>query len=183
MSQVLIVEDDRITAMQYKVALEARNHKVSITHDGEECLRAYSEALSASRSLNPRLKITHPYDTVIIDYKIPKINGAQVAMEILSFNPRQKIVFATAYMSELLDYFPNIARLGRYVTIIPKPFEYRFLIDVVEDRIILDELRALGVDVDALLAAGATHDDLVALLEKIKALSEGDDGGDGISLR
>lgn len=182
MSQVLIVEDDSIAAMQYKVALEARKHKVRITRDGEECLRAYSEALSASRSMDPEL-MTHPYDVVIIDFRIPKINGAQVAMEILSFNPRQKIVFATAYLSELMNHFPDIARLGRYISILPKPFEYRLLIDEVESRIIRDQLQTLGVDVDALLAAGATHDKLVALLEKIKALSDDDNKDNGSSLR
>jgi CheY-like chemotaxis protein len=172
-SQVLVVEDDRIEAMQYKIALEARKHKVSVAYDGEECLKTYNEAFSAARSAHSLKK--HPYDIVIIDYRIPKIDGAQVAMEILSFNPRQRIVFATAYMSELIAHFQDITRLGRYVTLLSKPFDQSVLIDEVEDKTLHEQLRGFGINVDALLLAGATHDQLLTMLENIMKHSSNDD--------
>lgn len=169
MSQILVVENDRIAAMQYKIALEARNHKVIITYDGEDCLRAYGKAFSAARSTATSHELNRlPYDTVIVDYKIPKIDGAQVALEILSFNPRQRILFATAYVSELMYNFQEISRLGRYVEVLPKPFAPGVLVDLVEDKKICEELNALGANVEAMLQAGATHDQLLTMLENIK---------------
>jgi FixJ family two-component response regulator len=35
-----------------------------------------------------------PYGAVILDYKMPKVNGIDVEKEILSVNPRQRIIFA-----------------------------------------------------------------------------------------
>ncbi len=174
MSRVLVVEDNRIVAMQYKVALEARKHEVCITYDGEECLRSYADAFSMAMSTHPEPK-RHPYDIVIIDYKIPKIDGVRVAIEILSLNPRQKILFATGYMPELMANFQEINRLGRYVKILSKPFDQSLLVDEVEDRVLHAQLRAFGVDVDALLLAGATHDQLVTMLENLKKHVSDDD--------
>jgi hypothetical protein len=38
---ILIAEDNEYTAKQYKIALEKRNHKVTITKDGVECIDQY----------------------------------------------------------------------------------------------------------------------------------------------
>jgi CheY-like chemotaxis protein len=174
-SQVLVVEDDLVAALQYKVSLEARRHKVIITDNGEDCLEAYWDALDRLRAAGLGAQ-WHPYDTVIIDYKIPKIDGAEVAQEILVSNPRQRILFATAYMSELMGHFSKIARLGRYVEILQKPFDKDVLTDIVEDKALHEELRAHGVDVDALLMAGATHDQLMRIAE-LNRSNKGNSGG------
>jgi CheY-like chemotaxis protein len=39
-----------------------------------------------------------PFDAVILDYKMSKINGMQVAKEILAVNSHQRIIFASAYL-------------------------------------------------------------------------------------
>jgi hypothetical protein len=33
-----------------------------------------------------------PYDSVVLDYKIPRINAIEVGKEILAVNPRQRII-------------------------------------------------------------------------------------------
>ena len=42
--KILIAEDDYNIAMQYRIALENRNHEVLLTYDGEDCLKSYHEA-------------------------------------------------------------------------------------------------------------------------------------------
>jgi CheY-like chemotaxis protein len=44
-----------------------------------------------------------PYDVVILDYNIPGINGMEVAKAILEINSHQRIIFASAYVSETLE--------------------------------------------------------------------------------
>ncbi len=48
-----------------------------------------------------------PYDVIILDYKMPKANAVEVANNILSLNPRQRIVIATADIHDAVNEFPN----------------------------------------------------------------------------
>jgi CheY-like chemotaxis protein len=43
-----------------------------------------------------------PFDVVELDYKMPGKDGMEVAKEILTINPDQRIIFASAYFKETL---------------------------------------------------------------------------------
>jgi CheY-like chemotaxis protein len=45
-----------------------------------------------------------PFDAVVLDYKMPKINGMEVAKEMLTVNAHQRIIFASAYVQDTLVY-------------------------------------------------------------------------------
>lgn len=91
---ILVAEDNKFTARQYKILLEKMGHKVVTTEDGSECVKKYKEAFSKSEfdSLDES-----PFDLVLLDHNMPKKTGAQAAKEILAKNPDQKILFVTAY--------------------------------------------------------------------------------------
>jgi CheY-like chemotaxis protein len=36
-----------------------------------------------------------PFDAVVLDYKIPQMNGLEVAKEILAVNPHKRIILAS----------------------------------------------------------------------------------------
>ena len=102
MLKVLIAEDDKDTALLFKMALEKRGHSVTTTQNGEDCLKLYhdeSQNIRLKTDLSERLQ---PFDAVVLDYKMPRINGMDVAKEILAVNPHQRIVFASAYVKETL---------------------------------------------------------------------------------
>ncbi len=40
---------------------------------------------------------------MILDYKMPKKDGLQVAKDILELKPDQRIIFASAYLEEALE--------------------------------------------------------------------------------
>lgn len=42
---ILIAEDEKDIAFSYKQALEERKHIVTITYNGEQCLKAYKDKL------------------------------------------------------------------------------------------------------------------------------------------
>lgn len=195
--QVLIAEDDLDIATLYKKALEKRKHDVTITSNGEECLKKYLDTLHhmtfgvslptlsmprmpASR-MDPALSSTGstafrsvnksaPYDVVILDYSMPSINGMEVAKEILAINSHQRVIFASAYVKETLEH--SIKQLKQVVELIQKPFELSKLVDTIEDKEVYEDLRTLNIDVDLVKAANPTHEQIIDLLERLKRIQK-----------
>jgi CheY-like chemotaxis protein len=168
--EILIAEDDKDTTSSYKKALEERNHKVIITDNGEECLRVYHEKLQGIRHKTNATEHIQPFDAVILDYKMPRINGMEVSKEILAVNPHQRIIFASAYVKETLE--GSIKQLSQDVELMQKPFGPNALIDAVEDKEIYDELRQLNVNIHFFKAANFRHEQLKNILETLRKLQK-----------
>jgi len=122
---ILIAEDEKDIADQYRMGFEDRGHNVKITYNGVECINEYRRA---RRTLESEDSLS--YDVVIVDHNMPLKDGAKLAEEIREINPKQIIVFATAYGNQLimgLDSFEDI-------DIVAKPLSITNLIKMVEDR-------------------------------------------------
>ena len=147
--KILIGEDESDIALLYKKALEGRNHEVTLTSNGEDCLEIYHE--ESQRFLLGTYVSGHilPFDVVILDHKMPKINGMEVAEEILAVNIHQRIIFASAYVKETL--IDAIKRLKQVVELIQKPFTSICSIEFsIEDKEIYSELQKLNVNIDVI---------------------------------
>ena len=82
-------------------------------------------------SIQMQLNI-QPFDVVLLDHKMPKISGINVAKKILAVNPRQRIVFSSGYVKKtLLD---SIRELNQPLGVFSKPFGTQTLIDAIEDK-------------------------------------------------
>jgi len=83
--KILIAEDDRDIVLLYKHTIEKRHHEVITSEDGEECLTIYHEEFQRAR-FGKRYSVTKTpqFDAVVLDHKMPKINGMEVAKEILA---------------------------------------------------------------------------------------------------
>jgi CheY-like chemotaxis protein len=174
--RVLIAEDDCDIAASYKLALEERGHKVTLTNNGEDCLIKYNEELQSvrERANSPEsdsIYRFHPFHAVILDYKMPKIDGMEVAKEILAINSHQRIIFASAYVKETLE--DAVRQLNHTTELMQKPFGEQQLIDVIEDKQIYDELKKLNVDADAFMTVSPPHELITDLLQRIKELQKG----------
>jgi CheY-like chemotaxis protein len=165
--KILIAEDDPRTLKPYQVALEARGHQVFATDNGEDCLQIYRRELTRYPPSDDR---PSPFDAVLLDYRMPKKDGMEVAKEILNVNADQRIIFASAYVKDTL--VDSVKQLRRAVELMQKPFKIEALIDTLEDKEIYEQLKKLNVDADAFKAANATHDQITKLLEAIRRLQK-----------
>jgi len=171
--KILIAEDDYNIAMQYRIALENRNHDVLLTYDGEDCLTSYRKAfdklvseqqqqLQQPQTTDPKtLKDDSnilPFDAVVLDYRMPKKDGMEVAKEILGKNPHQRIIFASAYVRDSLE--DMVKQLKQVVELLQKPFEPSALVDTIEDKEIYEGLEKLNADIELIKDLKATHEQL-----------------------
>jgi DNA-binding response OmpR family regulator len=183
--KILIAEDDYNIAMQYRIALENRNHDVLLTYDGEDCLKSYHEAfdklvseqqqLQQLQTIDPKTlkddSSNLPFDAVILDYRMPKKDGMEVAKEILAENLHQRIIFASAFVRESLE--DMVKQLKQVVELLQKPFEPSALVDTIEDNEIYEGLKKLNVDIELIKDLKATHEQLRDLLEGLRKLQKG----------
>ncbi|HEX2557559.1 MAG TPA: response regulator [Nitrososphaera sp.] len=167
---MLIAEDEPDIALTYRIVLEKQGHKVTLTGNGEDCVAVYaSEAQKAEveRNADEPLRV---FDVVLLDYRMPKMDGMDVAREILALNPQQRIVFASAYVKETL--MDSIKELKQAVELVQKPFDAGRLVSTVEDEEIYDELKKMGVSIKAIKAVNPTHDQIESLLDGLKKLQK-----------
>jgi CheY-like chemotaxis protein len=143
---ILVMEDDREIASWYHHILVSRGHKVTVTRLGEECLQIYTDKLQESFAKKPVISDVHQFDVVILDYKMPDRNGLEVAKEILTINPHQRIIIASAYLVKTL--MDGIMELSMPIEILEKPISNKMLIDTIEDTAIYEELRKLKINIE-----------------------------------
>lgn len=174
--KILVAEDECNIAMQYKLALEANGHEVRLTENGEDCLKAYRVALRYKKTRAQRKpekssgseNTPVAFDVVVLDYRMPKKDGMEVAKEILELCPNQRIIFASAYVLETLT--ESVKNLRQVVELLQKPFEIDTLVDAIEDRGVYEELGKLNVRIKELKNLDVTHAQLVDLLVGVKKL-------------
>jgi CheY-like chemotaxis protein len=143
---ILVMEDDREIASLYRHILASRGHKVTVTRLGEECLQTYTDRLQESFAIKPWSSNIQLFDVVILDYKMPDRNGLEVAKEILTINPHQRIIIASAYLVKTL--IDGTMQLSFPIEILEKPISNQMLIDTIEDTAIYEELRKLKIDIE-----------------------------------
>ncbi len=171
--KVLIAEDEPDIALIYKLCLDMKNYDVTIASNGEDCLRIYNEELHRikfdtcyNKNSYYSLANNPPFNIVLLDYRMPHINGLDVAKEILSINPHQRIIFVSAYVENTLEESTKSLIPG--VELMQKPFTIRGLINVLEDDKLYSELQKLDVDIEIIKAVSPNHEQIVDLLEKVK---------------
>ena len=188
--EIIVAEDEESIAEAYRMALECQGHKVTITKDGQECIEHYNTNCN-SRGMDrdiiernssngdgigketPNVGPTvpdPPFDVAIVDYRMPRKNGLEVAKEILRLRPNQRIIFASAYVKETL--IDSVKQLNMVVELLQKPFELDVLIDTVEDRSTYEQLENLNVDIRKFKHWNPTHYQINDLLDGLLRMQD-----------
>ena len=122
--KILIAEDHDTISETYMVMLEAQGYQVTVTADGDECIRKFDECLRTSPQ-NPE----SPYDLVLLDYHLPGTDGIDIAKHILSVTPSQRILFASSYPADIIR--KSAGSLPNAVELLVKPFDLNELTAIV----------------------------------------------------
>jgi len=88
MKKILICEDEQDTQKSLKNFLKKRNYEVYSAVDGKE-------SIELARKLAP--------DLVLLDIRMPKVDGLEVASEIRKFDTKTKFIFITAFQGPELS--------------------------------------------------------------------------------
>jgi two-component system chemotaxis response regulator CheY len=116
--RILVAEDESNILLMYKIFLEGEGHDVITSRDGIECVEQYE--LWNQKNL--------PFDVVMMDYRMPKMDGRDAAKRILAIHPGQTIVMITAYSKELEGLFSGIEE----IQVLQKPFELDSLLELLK---------------------------------------------------
>jgi two-component system, OmpR family, response regulator ChvI len=121
--QILVVDDDPDITLFLKTALETNGFFV----------RTYNEPLQALAEFK-----RNRYDLLLIDIRMPKLNGFELFNLLRKKDPNIKVCFMTAfetYYSTLIEEHPTInARC-----FIKKPIEVKDLLSVITNQLNITE--------------------------------------------
>lgn len=167
--KILVAEDEQGISQVYQIMLEDKGHQVMLTSDGEECVQAYNNTLSRFDDTSDKYLAGHPpFDAVILDYRMPKMDGMEAAKAILAVNPHQRIIFASAYVATTLD--DSVKQLRAVVELLQKPFDLEVMVDIVEDKSVYEELKKINVNIKAIKELNPTHEQIRDLLQGLKKM-------------
>lgn len=161
--KIIIAEDDVDMAKLYNDALSERGHEVFLTTNGKDCFEEY-RLRNTYQSVESRL----PFDVVILDFSMPVMDGLEAAKLILRLQPRQRIIFASAYTQDTL--LERVKKSKMVVEMLQKPFTIDTLVHIVEDRNLYRKLSQLNVETKQLKEWNPEHYQLVQLLESLTRL-------------
>ena len=83
---ILLVDDNRDGLLVRRTVLEELGYRVSIALNGEEGLKLYQSA---------------SFDVVVTDYRMPRMNGAELIQRIRKLNPNARIILLSGFVEPL----------------------------------------------------------------------------------
>lgn len=113
--KILIIDDDVDLCAEMRELLGDEGYCVETVSDGKEC-QAYIEK--------------NPYDIIILDYRMPGLNGVEVLKLIEKKNLKSRVFIATGrpFIEKLLAEEKLLATVAG---IINKPFDVQTLLDKI----------------------------------------------------
>jgi DNA-binding NtrC family response regulator len=102
-------------------------------------------------------------ESVILDHKLPKMNGFDVAKEIILINPHQRIIIGLAYSK---DSFNEVAHhVGLPLETLQKPFSGNTLLNMLEHTILYEKMRKHLIEIEPVKEAKLRHEQLKAIAD------------------
>lgn len=116
MAKILIVDDEESLALMLKDVLELESgHKVKTVLDGETSIK--------------EVKTTH-YDLILMDVRLPGINGVEAFLKIKGIDPRVKVIMMTGFPAE--ELVEEALKKGAYACL-HKPFDSERVVSLIEE--------------------------------------------------
>jgi two-component system, OmpR family, response regulator ChvI len=125
-ANIMIVDDEPDTLFTYKSLLFAEGHNVQAFTDPPKALRNFVQLSDPSSY----------YNLVLLDIRMPGLNGLQLFYRIKAISPNIKIMFISALdiAEELTSILPNI----KYGDIIKKPVKREYFVSKINSAVNTD---------------------------------------------
>jgi two-component system, OmpR family, response regulator ChvI len=118
-ANIMIVDDEPDTVFTYKSLLSAEGYNVQPFTDPQEALKHFVQLPDPSSY----------YHLVLLDIRMPRLNGLQLFYRIKAISPNTKIMFISALdiAEELTSILPDI----KYDDIIKKPLKREYFVSKI----------------------------------------------------
>jgi two-component system, OmpR family, response regulator ChvI len=123
-TNIMVVDDEPDILFTYECFISDEGYNVQAFTDPQEALKHFVKLSGASTSY---------YQLVVLDVRMPKLNGLQLFNTIKTLSPDTKIMFVSALdmAKELTSIFPDI----KYGDIIRKPVEREYFINKINSAL------------------------------------------------
>jgi two-component system, OmpR family, response regulator ChvI len=121
-NNIMIVDDEPDTLFTYEWFLSDEGYNVEAFTDPQEALKRFVQ-----------LEASSYYQLVLLDIRMPRLNGLQLYNTIKAINPKTKIMFCSALdvAEELTSILPDI----KYNHIIKKPVEREYFVSKINSML------------------------------------------------
>jgi DNA-binding NtrC family response regulator len=114
--QILVVDDESLIRWSLAEVLADSGHRVEEAADGAAAVALLSDH--------------HPFDVVLLDYRLPDSNDLRLLERIRTLAPASRVIMMTAFGTpEMVD---GALRLGAY-RVVPKPFDVHDMVRLVDE--------------------------------------------------
>ena len=115
-AQILVVDDDENLCANIKDILTDKGYRLGIAHDGEQAIQLAWE---------------HNFDIMLIDMKLPALNGLETYMAIREFRPDVAVIITTGSPKEMGNLVQQALR-ERAFACLAKPLNMDELSSILE---------------------------------------------------
>jgi two-component system, OmpR family, response regulator ChvI len=118
-ANIMVVDDEPDILFTYKSLLSAEGYNVKAFTDPQEALKHFVQLLDPSSY----------YQLVLLDIRMPRLNGLQLFYKIKTLSPNTKIMFCSALdiAEEIVSILPEI----KYNDIIKKPIKREYFVSKI----------------------------------------------------
>jgi CheY-like chemotaxis protein len=115
--KILVCEDEKDSLKSIQKSLAKRGYDVAEAIDGKE-------AIEQTKKIKPHL--------ILMDIRMPKINGIEAAQEIRKFDDKVKIIFVTAFESPQISKEAAKCKISGYIV---KPASPELILKSIEEAL------------------------------------------------